>query len=135
MLSKDLVSVMDKILMAALLPDDCPQLLQRPVCARVCGHINVGQPTRAVLDHNKHVQHPKRRSDRDEEVTGENRPCMVLQERGPALIATRLPRRPLWHVLADRSRRDPNPELDQQLVGNSLPHPITGSPWPSGESG
>src|SRR6266851_1760442 len=118
--SEDLVSVVDEVLMPAFLPDDRPQLLQRPVCARVCGHINVGQPTRAVLDHNKHVQRPKRRRDRNEEVTGENRRSMVLQEGGPALIATRLAWRSLRHVLADRSRRDQDPELDQQLIGNPL---------------
>jgi hypothetical protein len=111
---------MDKVLMSAFLPHDRAQLLQRPVRARVRCHIDVGQSTRAVLDDNKHVQHPKRRSDRNEEVTGENRLGMVLQERGPALIATGLPRWPLGQVLADRSRRDPDPELDQQLVGNPL---------------
>lgn len=80
----------------------------------------MGQPPRAVLDHHKHVQHPERRSDRNEEVTCKNRLCMVLQEGGPALIATRLARRSLRHVLAYRSRRDPDPELDQQLIGNSF---------------
>jgi hypothetical protein len=56
----------------------------------------------------------------DEEVTCENRLCMVLQEGRPALIAARLPRRSLRHVLSRCSRRDPDPELDQQLIGNSL---------------
>jgi len=80
----------------------------------------VGQPTRAVLDRNEHVQHPEGRSDRNEEVTCKNLLCMVPQESGPTLITTRLPRRSLRHVLADRSRRDPDPELDQQLIGNPL---------------
>jgi hypothetical protein len=104
MLGEDLVSVMDKILMRAFLPDDRSQLLQRPIRAGVRGHIDMGQPTRAVLDGNKHVQHPERRSDRHEEVAGEDRLGMVLQEGGPALIITRLPRRSLRHVLADCSR-------------------------------
>src|SRR5438552_542268 len=120
MLGEDLVSVMDKVLMRAFLTDDCPQLLQRPVRAWVRRHIYMRQSARPVLVDNKHVQHPERRSDCDEEVTGENRFCMVLQKSGPALIATRLPRRSLRHVLADRSRRHPNPKLDQQLIGNSL---------------
>jgi NAD(P)-dependent dehydrogenase (short-subunit alcohol dehydrogenase family) len=38
---------------------------------------------------------------------------------GPNALCGR-PRRSLWQVLADRSRRDPDPELDQQLIGNSL---------------
>jgi hypothetical protein len=45
---------------------------------------------------------------------------MVLQERGPALITTRLAWRSLRHVLAYRPRRHADPELDQQLIGNSL---------------
>jgi len=57
--------------MRAFLSDDRSQLLQRPIRARVRCHVDVGQPTRAVLDDNKHVQHPKRRSDGHEQVAGE----------------------------------------------------------------
>src|ERR1017187_4275709 len=113
MLGKDLVSVMDKVLMRAFLTDDCPQLLQRPVRARVRRHVYMRQSACPVLDDNKHVQHPERRSDRDEEVTCENRLCMVPKEGGPALIAARPAWRSLRHVFADRSRRDPDPKLDQ----------------------
>jgi hypothetical protein len=77
------VSVMDKVLMPAFLPDDRPQLLQRPVCTRVCCHIHVRQTACAVLDDNEYVQHPERRSDRHEEVTCKDRFCVVLQEGGP----------------------------------------------------
>ena len=101
---EDLVSVMDQISMSALLSDDRPQLLQCPVRARVCGHVYVRQAARAVLNDNKHVQHAKRCRYRDEEVARENRLGVVLQERGPALITTRLARRSFGHVLADRSR-------------------------------
>ena len=45
---------------------------------------------------------------------------MILQEDGPALVTTRLAWRSLRHVLAHCPRRDPNPTLHQQLVGNSL---------------
>jgi hypothetical protein len=61
------------------------------------------QTPRAVLNHHKHVQHPERCSDRDEEVTCKNRLCVVLQERGPALIIARLAWRSLRDVLAYRS--------------------------------
>ena len=91
--------------MPAFVPDDRTQLLQRPVRARVRCHIDVGQSTRAVLDDNKHVQHPERRGDSHEEVARENRPGMVLQEGGPPLISARLAWRSLRHVLAYRPRR------------------------------
>lgn len=99
--------------MLTFLPNDRPQLLQRPVRARVRCHADVGRPTCAVLDDNKHLENAERRRDRHEGVACENRLCVVLQEAGPALIATRLPRRLLRQVLADRSRRDPDSELDQ----------------------
>jgi len=69
---------MDQVLMRAFVPDDRSQLLQRPIRARVRCHIDVGQPTRAVLDDNKHVQETKRHSDRHEEIAGEDRLGMVL---------------------------------------------------------
>jgi hypothetical protein len=39
----------------------------------------VRQTARAVLDDDEHVQHPKRRRDRNEEVTGEDRLCMFFK--------------------------------------------------------
>lgn len=42
MLGEDLVSVADKIVMRTFLSYDFPQLLQRPVCARMCAHVHVG---------------------------------------------------------------------------------------------
>jgi len=83
------------------------------------------QATGAVLDHHEHVQHPKHGGDSHEEVACENRLCMVLQECGPTLITTRLAWRSLRHVPANRSRRDSDPELDQQLIGN----PLLASQW------
>src|SRR5207253_2990 len=104
MLGEDLVSVMDKILVPAFLPNHRTQLLEGPVRARVRRYVYMRQPPCAVLDDDKHVQHPERRSDRNEEVACENRLCMVLQEGGPALIAAWLPWRSLRHVLANGSR-------------------------------
>ena len=114
---EDLVSVMDQILMRASLPDDRSQLLQRPIRGRLRCHIDVGQPTRAGLDDNKHVQHPKRCSDGHEAVAGEDHLGMVVREGGPALIAARLGWWSLRDVFANRSRRDPNPE---RLTKSSL---------------
>ena len=53
--------------------NDQPQLLQRPVGARVGGHVHVRQTARAVLDDNKHVQQAKRCRYSYEEVARENR--------------------------------------------------------------
>ena len=75
MLGEGLVSVMDKILMRAFRADDRPQLLQRPVCTRVCGHVYMRQSACPVLDDNKYIQHSECRSDRYEEVAREDRLC------------------------------------------------------------
>lgn len=78
------------------------------------------QTTGAVFDHREHLQYPKRGGDSHEEITGKNRLFMVLQTCGPALITTRPAWRSLRHVLANCSRRDSDPELDQPLIGNPL---------------
>jgi hypothetical protein len=133
-LGEDLVPVMDKILMPAFLPDDRPQLLQRPVCARVCGRVHVSQTLRTVLDDNKHVQHPERRSDSHEEVARENRLCVVLQEGGPARIATRLPGGRFGMYLPAVLGETQIPSLtNSSLAIRSSPH--NGFSAPSGESG
>jgi hypothetical protein len=47
----------------------------------------VRQPARAMLNDDKHVQRPERDGDGYEEVAGEDGRRVVLQERGPALVA------------------------------------------------
>ena len=72
---------MDEVLVVVGVSDDLSQLLQRPVRTWMCGDVQVCETTRAVLDDDEHVQHPERSRDRNEEVTRENRPCMILQKR------------------------------------------------------
>jgi hypothetical protein len=55
MLGEDLVSVVDKIMLPSSIPDNFPQLLQRPVRARMRGHIDVRQAACPVLYDNEHV--------------------------------------------------------------------------------
>ena len=53
------------------------------------------------------------------------------QERRPAQVAAGSPRRPFRQVLAHGSRRDPNPQLEQQFVGDPLfapQHVLPGHP-------
>jgi hypothetical protein len=39
--------------------------------------IQMQQPTCAMLNHHQNVEQPKRRSDRDEEVAGDDRASMI----------------------------------------------------------
>ena len=42
--------------------------------------IQMQQPTRAVFNHHEDVEQAKRRSDRDEEVAGDDRTSMIAKE-------------------------------------------------------
>src|SRR5215831_6697075 len=78
------------------------------------------EPPCTVLDDDEHVEHPERLCDGNEEIARQYRLGVILQEGRPALIATKLPGRPLRHVLSDRPRRYADPELEPQLVCNAL---------------
>ena len=119
-LGEDSISIMDQVTVPSSVPHDFPQLLQSPVGARMRRHIEMRKAPRAVLDYHENVQHPKRRSDRNEEVTRKNRLCMVLQEGRPALIAARMTRWPRGHVLPDCPWRNAYAQLHQQFIGDAF---------------
>jgi hypothetical protein len=79
----------------------------------VVRHTYVRKPASAVFDDHEDVQQSESGRHGDKEVTRQNRPRVILQERRPALITSWLPFRPLRHVLAYGARRDPNSQLDQ----------------------
>jgi hypothetical protein len=104
-LGEDRVTIVDQVLVAFGISDDLSQLLQRRGRTRLCRHVHVRQAARAVLDDDKHVQHPKRRRDGYEEVAGEDSRGLIPQECRPAQVAAGSPGRPLRQVLAHGSRR------------------------------
>jgi hypothetical protein len=116
-LGEDPISIVDQVAMPSSIADHFPQLLQRPVGVRMRRHIDMRQPPRAVLDHHEHVQHPERRSDRNEEVTRKDCRGVVAQKCRPALIAARMIRRPHGHVFPWRHAYA---QLHQQLIGDAL---------------
>ena len=77
-----------------------------------------------MFDDNENIQQLKSGRDGDEEIARQNRPRVILQERRPALITTGLTWWSLRHVLAYCPRRDPDPQFNQQLIGDTLfaPH-------------
>jgi len=86
----------------------------------VPGHAYVRKPTSAVFNHHEDIQQSERGGDGNEEIARHHRQRVILQERRPALITSRLTSWPLRHVLADRARRDPDAQLDQQFIGDPL---------------
>ena len=73
-----------------------------------------------MLDQHHHINQSKRRRDRHEEVTGDDRACVIVQKGRPALIAAWTTRRRLGHVLANGMRRNPDGDLEQEFIGDAL---------------
>jgi hypothetical protein len=107
-----------------------PQLLQRPGCRWIWCHVEVQQPTLAVLDQHQDIEKSESSRDRDKEIACHNFLGMVAQEGRPALITTRSTRRSLGHVLANCTWRDAQTKLQQQFVGNPLLAPERILKWP-----
>jgi hypothetical protein len=113
---------MEKVSIGIPAADGFPQLLQRPDCGGMFCNVEVHQPTRAMLDRHKRIEKSERCRDSDKEVTCHNPPRVIAKKGRPALIATWPTWRPLGHVLADRARRNPDRELEQELIGDAFHH-------------
>ncbi len=119
-LSEDPVSIVKLVSIGTVHTDNFSPLLQGPVRARVGRNIDAHQSPASMLNDHKHVEHSESRGDSNEKVARQNRFCMVLQECGPALVASWLPNWQLRHVLPHRPRRNSNAQFHQQFTGNPL---------------
>jgi hypothetical protein len=82
--------------------------------------IAVNQTTAAMLDHNKHIQQSECRGNGDEEIARNDSLGVQTQERRPAQIASGPTARTSGQVLVHRPGRHPNPDLQEQLVGDAF---------------
>jgi hypothetical protein len=84
------------------------------------GNVAVDQAPAVVLDYNKYIQQTKGRGYRDEEITGNDSLSVQAQEGRPAQITSR----PTWRgpgkILAHSPWRHPNPQFQQQLIGDAF---------------
>ena len=110
---EDVVAVMDQIPISGLVPQCLTQLLARPECARMGRHVAVNEPPAAMLHHHQHVQEAQSTGNGDEEVARHDRLSMVLEERRPALIPARAPRRCSGKILPNGARGDPKAQLQR----------------------
>ena len=83
-------------------------------------HIHMLQPSRAVLDNDEHLQCLECDRHGHKKVARQYCPRVVLEKRRPSLIAPRLSRWSLGHVLSNGPWGYTNPELDQQLIGDTF---------------
>jgi len=111
---------MDEKTVAMVRGDGFSQLLECPHCSGVGCHIAVHNPPGLVFDNDQYVEQPQCCRHNDSEITGQYGRRMVAHKGGPALIATGLSVRAFGHLLAYRTGRNLDPELQQQLIGNTF---------------
>jgi hypothetical protein len=61
-------------------------LLGRPVCGGVLGHVEVDHTPAMVGEHDEDKEHPQARGVHREEIEGDEVPDMVGEERAPGLV-------------------------------------------------
>ena len=86
----------------------------------VACNVQMQQPARAVEHCDEYVNLPEGRRDRDEKIAGDDRLRVVTEKRRPALVAARAARHRLTHVLANGTRRNSQPEFEQEFVGDAF---------------
>jgi len=103
---EDRVTVMDEVAVVVLPWKRFTKLLERPVGGGVFGDIEVKDPPRADLHHNKNAEEVEPGRDDGEEIGGEDVRRVVAQEGRPALaiVAVAASSSPRGHVLPDRPR-------------------------------
>jgi hypothetical protein len=100
---------------------DHTELLRRPVGRWMRRDVPVHDSSRAHFQHHEHVQNAERSGDGNEEVTCQNGPRMIPNERAPRLRAARRAWcRPRRHVAPYRPRRQPDADFHEELRGNPL---------------
>ena len=73
-----------------------------------------------MLNQHQDIEQSERRRDCQEEVAGDDRLGVIAHKRRPAMIATWTARRSLGHVFTYRARRNPDSELEQELIGDAF---------------
>ena len=120
---EDAVAVVHQIPIWVFEREGFSKLLQRPLRAGMASDVEVKHAPGSMLHHDEDVAQLKGRRHRDEEVAGYDCVSVIAQERGPTLIASRRPSWSRHHVFAYSTRRDPDPEFDEQLVGDAFLSP------------
>jgi len=64
-----------------------PKLLQRPLCGRMFGRIEMHQAQRPDLQCNEHIKHAKGGGNSSEAITSYDSFGVIFQEGGPALVS------------------------------------------------
>jgi hypothetical protein len=130
---EDAIPVVDQEAERLITAECFPQLLLGPFRAGVIGDVDVQNPAPAQFHENEYIKDTESGRHHDEEVTSHNSLGMITHEGQPALAGIGLSAGTLGQILTYRARRNPDAQLQFQLVGDvSLPR--SGSLEPSGGS-
>src|SRR5262249_19819518 len=95
-----------------------PELLKGPIRARMFGHVEVEDSSRADLHRQEDIHDSERRSDGNKEVARDDRLDVVPNKRGPALIGSAA--RPVrLQMLTHSSGRNLDAELQREFIRDS----------------
>ena len=93
------------------------ELLDRPIRCRMISHVDMQNSPGANLHRPEDVDKTKSRAGGNEEITGNDGPCLVVNERCPTPISSRGTAITRAQVFSDGSRRHSDPEFNKQFVG------------------
>jgi len=99
------------------------EFLQLPFRSRMTGHVKVQDSASSDLHNDKDVHKPERCRYYDEEVRGDNRFGMIVDKGYPPLSWSFWTFWILGHIPTNRTRRNPNPDLQQQFIGDPFLSP------------
>ena len=119
-LCEDGVSVMDQKPVRVIERKEFAKLLDAPFRRRMDRDVRVQNAARADLHRNEHVKKSERSRHRNQEVAGHDALRVIADERIPSLSGVAAARTACAQVLSDRPRRNPDSELQQQFIRNSL---------------
>jgi hypothetical protein len=77
----------------------------------MAGDVDVNQPATVMFDDDEDAQHSERARHRHEEIACHDDPRMILNECGPALIASASTRWTWRQIFSHRAWRNPQTEL------------------------
>src|SRR5271167_3135838 len=85
LIAEDSIAVAQQVARQLVKGEGLPQLLSRPLCGRVGGHVEVQDATPVMGQYQKHVKHLETDGGHREEVDEDHLGEVVLQEGAPGL--------------------------------------------------
>ena len=116
----DTVAIMNDESVSFIARNTLSKLLQRPIGCRVARDIEMKESSRTDFHDEKDIDQLECRRRHNEEIAGNDDFGMVAQEHHPALLRVCRTLRRLWHVAPNCAWRNPDADLQQQFIGNTL---------------